>query len=495
MISAAIGRAERPACRQTFRMFRKFVLQFTMTAADASAFATTYALFRLRARVPTLVFFPGRLLGTHTHQIDVFSLLAVLFIIIRSLAGDYSRRELFWDNARTTSKALLVASAPEIIITLLGMRIYDFWAVILSWTFLLFAVPIYRQLARAALRAAGIWSIPAVLIGELESVPRINAALSSSLSLGFDLRTVFSLPREDVHNHPLQDSAVQPGLRPVDLVAQAIASGCELVVLAAQDLQSEDTSLMAQTVLEAGLSLALVPSLQRLPLSGLSVNQFFGKDVLLLQVRNSSQSISRRIVKRSFDLLGSVVLLLAFSPLFAAIAAAIKRYDKGPIFYGHTRVGRSGKPFLCLKFRTMAADADERLARWKEEHPDLYAEFLKTYKLRNDPRVTAPGRWLRRTSLDELPQLFNVLRGEMSLVGPRPVLQSELDEYYGSAASLYKRVRPGMTGLWQISGRSDTTYEERVTYDELYVLNWSFWYDLVILFQTAWFVIRGQGAY
>jgi undecaprenyl-phosphate galactose phosphotransferase len=143
----------------------------------------------------------------------------------------------------------------------------------------------------------------------------------------------------------------------------------------------------------------------------------------------------------------------------------------------------------------MAADADERLARWKEEHPDLYAEFLKTYKLRNDPRVTAPGRWLRRTSLDELPQLFNVLRGEMSLVGPRPVLQSELDEYYGSAASLYKRVRPGMTGLWQISGRSDTTYEERVTYDELYVLNWSFWYDLVILFQTAWFVIRGQGAF
>ena len=495
MMSAAIGRAAKLGCRKKFRVFRKPALQITMTTADGLAFATSYALFRLHMRVPELVFFPGRLLGTHSREIDVFSILAVLFIFVRLLAGDYSRRELFWDNTRTTSKALIVASVPDILITLLGHAVYDVSVVILSWLFLLFAVPLYRQLARAVLRKAGIWSIPAALIGEVDNVTRINSALSSSLSLGFDLRTVLSIPRDAVFSHQAYDNSTMPALQPADLVGRAMSSGCELAVLAAQDVQSEQTSQMARAVLEAGMSLAIVPSLQRLPLSGLSVNQFFGKDVLLLQVRDHSQDFSRRALKRAFDWLGSTVLLIALSPLFAVIAIAIKRYDEGPIFYGHTRIGRNGKPFRCLKFRTMAADADERLARWKEEHPDLYAEFLKTYKLRNDPRVTGPGKWLRRTSLDELPQLFNVLCGEMSLVGPRPVLQRELDEYYGSAASLYKRVRPGMTGLWQISGRSDTTYEERVTYDELYVLNWSFWYDLVILFQTAWFVIRGQGAF
>jgi undecaprenyl-phosphate galactose phosphotransferase len=114
--------------------------------------------------------------------------------------------------------------------------------------------------------------------------------------------------------------------------------------------------------------------------------------------------------------------------------------------------------------------------------------------LRDDPRITSPGRWLRRTSLDELPQLLNVLRGEMSLVGPRPVVEQELIEFYGPAAKLYKRVRPGLTGLWQVCGRSDTTYQERVVYDEWYILNWSFWYDIVIMLQTAWVVLKGKGA-
>ena len=360
MMSAAIGRAAKLGCRKKFRVFRKPALQITMTTADGLAFATSYALFRLHMRVPELVFFPGRLLGNHSREVDVFSILAVLFIFIRLLAGDYSRRELFWDNARTTSKALIVASVPDILITLLGHAVYDVSVVILSWLFLLLAVPLYRQLARAVLRKAGIWSIPAALIGEVENVTRINSALSSSLSLGFDLRTVLSIPRDAVFSHQAYDNATMPALQPADLVGRAMSSGCELAVLAAQDLQSEQTSQMARAVLEAGMSLAIVPSLQRLPLSGLSVNQFFGKDVLLLQVRDHSQDLSRRALKRSFDWLGSIVLLVVLSPLFAAIAIAIKRYDAGPVFYEHTRVGRNGKSFRCLKFRTMQSEKGSR---------------------------------------------------------------------------------------------------------------------------------------
>ena len=143
----------------------------------------------------------------------------------------------------------------------------------------------------------------------------------------------------------------------------------------------------------------------------------------------------------------------------------------------------------------MVTDAEKILKKWESEKPELYAEFLKTYKLSEDPRITRIGLWLRKTSLDELPQLWNVLYGEMSLVGPRPVLQEELDQYYGLASKVYIRFRPGMTGLWQVSGRSNTSYERRVLLDEWYVLNWSFWTDIVILLQTFWVVALKKGAF
>ena len=135
------------------------------------------------------------------------------------------------------------------------------------------------------------------------------------------------------------------------------------------------------------------------------------------------------------------------------------------------------------------------LERWKTENPELYKDFLVSFKLRNDPRITRIGKWLRSSSLDEVPQLWNVLRGDMSLVGPRPIPEQQLRDQYGSAAQLYMRVRPGITGLWQISGRSETTSDQRVVLDEWYILNWSFWYDIVILIQTAWIVFFRKGAY
>jgi undecaprenyl-phosphate galactose phosphotransferase len=193
--------------------------------------------------------------------------------------------------------------------------------------------------------------------------------------------------------------------------------------------------------------------------------------------------------------MGSAALLILFSPIFLYIALAIKRDDNGPIFFWQRRVGRHGEEFNCYKFRTMATDAEARLEMWRAENPELYAEFWKTYKLRDDPRVTKVGSWLRSSSLDELPQLFNVLRGDLSLVGPRPVPREQLIRHFGSSMRLYVRIRPGLTGLWQVSGRSDTTSEERIVYDEWYILNWTFWTDLVILLQTAWIVATRKGAY
>jgi undecaprenyl-phosphate galactose phosphotransferase len=198
--------------------------------------------------------------------------------------------------------------------------------------------------------------------------------------------------------------------------------------------------------------------------------------------------------KRVFDIIASAGLLMVLSPLFLVIAAAIKLEDAGPVAYSHRRVGKNGTLFPCLKFRTMVTDAESRLAEWQNSNPELHEQFLQTFKLKDDPRITPIGRWLRRTSLDELPQLLNVFQGQMSLVGPRPVIIQELEQYYGPVASLYLQVRPGLTGLWQISGRNETGYDERVRLDEWYILNWSFWRDIIILIRTVWVVLSGEGA-
>jgi lipopolysaccharide/colanic/teichoic acid biosynthesis glycosyltransferase len=202
----------------------------------------------------------------------------------------------------------------------------------------------------------------------------------------------------------------------------------------------------------------------------------------------------RPAAKRTLDILGAGALLLLALPAFLVIAALVK-LDGGRAFYAHERVGRDGRLFGCLKFRSMVMGADRRLAALLATDADARAEWEATRKLKNDPRVTWIGRVLRATSLDELPQLINVLRGEMSLVGPRPVQASELAAFYGAAAQHYMAVRPGITGPWQISGRSDTSYAQRVALDVAYATQPSILTDVKILLRTPAAVLARRGAY
>jgi exopolysaccharide production protein ExoY len=197
--------------------------------------------------------------------------------------------------------------------------------------------------------------------------------------------------------------------------------------------------------------------------------------------------------KRLFDVGGAIFLLFLFSPLFALIAIAIKLSDRGSVFYRHLRVGHNEKTFPCLKFRTMVPDSSRKLAAHLAANPAALAEWTATRKLKNDVRVTPIGRVLRKLSLDELPQLLNVLRGEMSLVGPRPIVGEEM-LLYGEYAESYLRSRPGLTGKWQVSGRSDTTYEERVRLDNNYVHNWTLSGDVWIILKTVTVVLFAKGA-
>ncbi len=201
----------------------------------------------------------------------------------------------------------------------------------------------------------------------------------------------------------------------------------------------------------------------------------------------------REILKRSFDVVGAVVLAVVFSPLMLFIVLLL-RIEGSPVIYRHRRVGRDGKSFDCLKFRSMVPNADRRLRELLERRPELKEEWLQNHKLRHDPRITALGRFLRRTSLDELPQIWNVLRGDMSLVGPRPIVWEEMMRY-GRSLPVYLSAKPGITGLWQVTGRNDTDYRRRVAIDVYYVRKRSWVLDLYILFKTTLVILKGGGAY
>ena len=200
------------------------------------------------------------------------------------------------------------------------------------------------------------------------------------------------------------------------------------------------------------------------------------------------------IAKRALDIIGAGVGLVLLAPFFLIVALMV-RADGGPAFFAHQRVGRGGKLFGCLKFRSMVIDSQARLEALLANDPAARAEWEATRKLKNDPRITRIGRFLRSTSLDELPQLINVLRGEMSLVGPRPVQEAEIDRYYGASAAHYMAVRPGITGLWQVSGRSETSYESRVALDVSYVSRPSLLADISILLRTPVAVLSRRGAH
>lgn len=212
-----------------------------------------------------------------------------------------------------------------------------------------------------------------------------------------------------------------------------------------------------------------------------------------LEMVNQARMKAKRVQKRILDFLLAACAFICLSPLFVILPILIKLTSQGPVFYRQLRVGLKGRPFRVWKFRSMYADADVRLARLLESSPVIAAEWKHNFKLVRDPRVTPLGRFLRRTSLDELPQLFNVFVGEMALIGPRPIVSGEIP-YYGDSYPVFSSVRPGVTGLWQVSGRSDTDYVRRVSLDTYYVLNWSPWMDIWILVRTVYAVLFMRGA-
>jgi undecaprenyl-phosphate galactose phosphotransferase len=266
------------------------------------------------------------------------------------------------------------------------------------------------------------------------------------------------------------------------------------VVVAKPELDKDLLMLLINQIQHKAENTLFIPDMKGIAIAGTELRQFFKEQTMVLEIKNNLAQPLIYITKRSIDYAAAAVIAFILAIPMLLIALKIKMSSKGPATYRQERVGKNGKLFWCYKFRTMYPNAAERLKELLAKNPELKAEWEKNFKLKNDPRVTEIGDFLRRTSMDELPQLFNILKGEMSLVGPRPVVTKEITDYYKEDAAFYYRVPPGLTGLWQVSGRSNTSYDYRVSLDRWYVKNWDLWLDAMILFKTVDVVLKREGA-
>lgn len=331
---------------------------------------------------------------------------------------------------------------------------------------------LFRDAVRLFLKRFGLGQIEAFLVGEGEAVDRMVKILETSSYYGVRLVRRFS-------RHDLRE--VVPAAKKADV---------RMLFCCYRD----DRFFTAQVpkFVKWFQFIEYLPMTDTIPAADAHVVQISGVGGLEMvnQRRLGTLSLEKKIVDRTLAL----TLFVLCIPLFVIVAILIKLTSRGPVFYRAKRLGKGGKKIYLWKFRSMYINADMRLKKLLAADAKLADEYRRQYKLRNDPRVTPLGRFLRRTSIDELPQLFNVFRGDMALIGPRPIVKNEIS-YYGDRYGVFSSVKPGITGLWQASGRSDCTYEERVLLDVHYVLNWSPWMDFWIVLKTAIAVLRMKGSY
>jgi Undecaprenyl-phosphate galactose phosphotransferase WbaP len=401
----------------------------------------------------------------------------------------YSDRRPIWDEMgdfiRLTGLLALVDIA---IVATAQWNASRLWWVV-SWAMVLIGLLLGRMLTRAVLRQLGLWDRPTIIIGIGPNAADAAQALRSQPEMG--LRVYCFVDAGGADN--AIDDSTQPRLSLARMNRIAKQPGVQWVI-ALEHAQSEQREYWLRQLAQWSVpDISVIPAMRGVPLHGTDMSHFFSHEVALLRMRNNLRRWPARLTKRIFDTFTALLLLILLSPFMLLIAWLVRR-DGGPALFAHPRIGKKGKVFKCYKFRTMVVDAEKKLEKLLQQRPELRQQWLAERKLQSDPRVNKIGGFLRRTSLDELPQLFNVIRGEMSLVGPRPVVRSELRRF-GSEVGYYLLVRPGMTGLWQISGRSDTDYDKRVYLDAWYVKNWSFWYDLIILLKTIKVVLKREGAY
>lgn len=349
-------------------------------------------------------------------------------------------------------------------------------------------LPVVRVLSKRLLLYFNMWGSQVVVLGAGGAGQRVVKAMKAKPLEGLHPVAIFDDDQNKIASHIEGVKVVGP-LSEADGFAKR--HGIQHAVVAIPSMSATALLSMIKDRGKTFKSVQFVPELGALPAEDVRAVNLDG--LLALEVRTGLYSLRNRFFKRFLDLVGGTLVTILISPVLALLYAWIRLESRGPALYGSERIGQHGQVFRCLKFRTMYIDAEARLAELLASDPTMKDEYDKYHKLQNDPRVTRTGRMLRSLSLDELPQIYNIFKGDMSLVGPRPYLTRELADMNGFQDTILE-VKPGMTGYWQVSGRNNVTFQDRLEMESFYVRNWSIWWDIIILFKTVLVVVSRQGA-
>jgi len=419
-----------------------------------------------------------------------FFALALAVMLWLNSHGHYRQRHSSTYELRDIVLGCVIAALVEISIHFAAKESLSRLWLTVGWMAAALLLPTFRMVVRYVLAKAGVWQMPVMVLGNEERLRTIEHAFQADRALSYYVADCQPLTAfKDLLDNCDPDREAECLER---LKGLALSRDIRLVLAPEHD-QIPIVERLAALLDRYQYRYAIASPLQGIPLHGLEQQYFLGQDLLLLTTSNNLQRPINRAIKRVFDVGSICAAMVVVVPVLAVFAALVK-LDGGPLFYGHKRVGRDGKTFKCWKLRSMVPNADQVLRDLLERDEAARREWEADYKLRKDPRITWIGGLLRVSGIDELPQLFNVLVGEMSLVGPRPVVEDEI-ERYGKNTSAYFAVQPGITGLWQVSGRNDVDYGTRVALDLWYAKNWSLWLDLVILLKTFPAVLARRGAY
>lgn len=427
-----------------------------------------------------------------------YSLFVLVFLLFFGTSGLYTKRMPFWDEAREICSALS-SSIGVILLVLYFFQVphyVPFLQVAMLWISGCLIVPTIRYLAKVSLFHLGVWRQNILILGVGKSGVAVAEGILRNPFLGYHVVGF------------LDDDESKIGKR-LDIAGRKLKVFGKIrhfrkfvrklylstVVISMPSMSSEQLSHLTTKVQKFVRNILLVPDLKGIALLNTQLHHLFDQQLFLLKINNNLLSLFNQVVKRIFDLALCVILLPVVLPLIGLITMLIYLESGGPAFFVQARLGRNRSVFPCIKFRTMFPNADAMLGDFFTKNPDKAREWQEFKKIKGfDPRVTRVGSFLRQTSLDELPQIFNVLLGQMSLVGPRPYLPREVEDMKGFIDTILLTT-PGITGLWQVRGRNEMDFAGRLRLDAWYVLNWTIWADIEILFKTILVVFFRKGAY